>query len=116
VLPSVKVPLSAIVRSRPELDVRVPVDAPPTTLKLRSLRFWATSVGLLWRFVRTIETVFADVVKVAWALTGPPPADEPVGVTKVIEAAPADGIDDPPIRVAIAAIANDLVISRNSIK
>ena len=50
VLPSVKAPPPATVRSVPELDDNVPDFCPVLIVKDRSLRFCATVLGLAWRF------------------------------------------------------------------
>ena len=60
-------------------------------MKKRSLSACATSVIFACKFDSETEIWFALVVKVAEALTGPPPVVAPVGVTKVKVSACAGG-------------------------
>ena len=60
-----------------------PVNEPPaSTVNLKSLSNWATSVGLACRFLRVTMIDPAVVVRSASAFTGPPPVTAPVGVVK----------------------------------
>src|SRR5262249_44967165 len=84
-----KVPSPLTVSSCEDAPVWVdPVSEPPfPTVKDKSLKSWATSVGLAWRFFRVMVMLPAAVVKSASALTGPPPDVDPDGVTYVIDPA-----------------------------
>jgi hypothetical protein len=81
--PGVVVPPELTVISCPELlDSVEPASEPPfPTVNDRSLSNWETSVGLAWRFVSVMFKVPALTVNITSALTGPPGAMAPGGVT-----------------------------------
>ena len=76
--------MAAIVRSKLELEDRVPEAAGILSVNSRSLRAWMTLLGLASKFSSVMLRVLVPVVNIASALTGCPPAVLPLGVKKVI--------------------------------
>src|SRR4051812_8400068 len=72
--------------------------------KMIPLMLWLSEVGFAWLFVSVTVTVPLPVVIEAVALTGWPPAVEPVGVTNWMKSARAAG--------AAASIAPTAIASR----
>src|SRR5579864_2152003 len=88
--PTEYVPPEFTVSSVPLLDVSVPVVAPLLSVKNRSLRFCATSVGFESKLFRVTLIVPAPVTKMADEFSRLPPVEAPLPMKVIVLASAAE--------------------------
>lgn len=99
--PTVYDPPEFTVNAVPALAVRVPLVAPLLSVKNRSLRFCATSVGFDSRLFNVTVTVPAPVTKIADASSALPPDEVPLPMKVMVDPSAAEA------RASITASADD---------